>query len=183
MSNEENFQYPIGREEDQDVFHSDFSEELKSHLLRDIKLLPSLLELAIQNLDAHQLATPYRTGGWTVTQLVHHVADSHINAYTRFKLGLTEDMPVIKPYDQDSWANLPDTKLVPVNVSLTLLHALHARWFAVLQSLSESQWQRKVYHPEREIEISLWDLLKSYAWHGRHHTAHITKLRERNHWN
>lgn len=182
MAEEENLHYPIGKEDEQEEYNSEFYEQLKTQLLNTIKSLPARLEYAIQNLDAAQLDTPYRPGGWTVQQLIHHVADSHINAYTRFKLGLTEDNPVIKPYDQDAWAELSDTHKLPVNISLTLLHALHARWFQLMVDLTEDQWQRTIRHPERRTEIKLWELLKSYAWHGKHHTAHILKLRERMKW-
>ena len=175
--------FPIGKEKDQEGYKSDFNESLKSSLIEDIRILPVSLDYAIQNLDAAQLATPYREGGWTVNQLIHHVADSHINAYVRFKLVLTEETPVIKPYDQDLWAGLPDTQKLPVNISITLLHALHSRWGQCMDDMSETQWQRRMYHPERKAEITLWSLLKSYAWHGKHHTAHIVKLRERMKWN
>jgi len=181
MASEEDFRYPIGKENQQEAFKIPFNEQLKRSLIDEIKMLPNNLEFAIQNLDAAQLETPYRPGGWTIQQLVHHVADSHINAYVRFKLGLTEHNPVIKPYDQEAWANLPDAKL-PINISITLLFSLHARWCQLMENMDENQWQRQVYHPEREIEISLWELLKSYAWHGKHHTAHILKLRERMEW-
>ena len=117
-------------------------------------MLPSILEFAIQNLDDDQLDTPYRPDGWTVQQVVHHIADSHMNAYMRFKLGLTEDNPIIKPYDQEAWAILSDTKKLPINISLTLLHALHARWYQLMYDMPEDQWQRTVYHPERKIEIT-----------------------------
>jgi uncharacterized damage-inducible protein DinB len=183
MEKEESLRYQIGKEEQQEYFAADFNEPLKLLLLTDIKNLPSLLENTIQDLEAHQLDTPFRPGGWTVRQLIHHVADSHINAYTRFKLGLTENNPIIKPYDQDAWVLLSDTQTVPINISLTLLHALHARWYALLKDMSEEQWQRTIYHSERKVEITLWELLKSYAWHGKHHTAHITSLRERMNWN
>jgi uncharacterized damage-inducible protein DinB len=182
MAKGEDLRYPIGKEEEQEEYGSEYDEQLKIQLLTDIKMLPSGLEYAIQNLDAAQLETSYRPGGWTVKQLVHHVADSHINAYTRFKLGLTEDNPTIKPYDQEEWAKLSDTEKLPVNISLTLLHAVHARWCQLMSDLNESQWQRTIYHPERKVKITLWQLLKSYAWHSRHHTAHITKLRERMNW-
>jgi uncharacterized damage-inducible protein DinB len=175
--------FPIGKEEDQEGYKSDFNESLKSSLIEDVRVLPVSLDYAVQNLDAAQLATPYREGGWTVNQLIHHVADSHINAYVRFKLALTEDVPVIKPYDQDLWANLSDTKKLPVNISITLLHALHSRWCQCMDDMAETQWQRRIYHPERKEEITLWSLLKSYAWHGKHHTAHILSLRERMKWN
>lgn len=182
MVEEYDLRYPIGKEEEQKAFKIDFNPQLKQQLISDIKFLPANLEYAIQNLDAAQLETPYRPGGWTVKQLIHHVADSHINAYTRFKFGLTEDNPTIKPYDQDAWSRLSDTENLPVNISLTLLHALHLRWNQLMEDMSEDQWQRTIYHPERKISMSLWDLLKSYSWHSRHHTAHITKLRERMNW-
>jgi hypothetical protein len=159
-----------------------FSQKQKEEWLLDIKFLPSELELAVQNLDAHQLQVPYREGGWTVQQLIHHIADSHMNAYMRFRLGLTEDNPTIRPYDQDAWAKLNDMQTVPINVSLTLLHALHKRWYATIKDLSEGEWERTVFHPEHKKKISLWELLGIYAWHGKHHIAHITNLRERMGW-
>jgi hypothetical protein len=169
--------YPIGKYEPQP-----FSEEQKEIWLNDIKYLPELLEHSILNLDAAQLDTHYREGGWTVQQLVHHVADSHMNAYIRFKLGLTEDNPTIKPYEEKLWAELNDVKKLPINISLTLLHALHKRWYEAIKNLSEQQWQRTVFHPESKKTITLWHFLGLYAWHGKHHVAHITRLRERNGW-
>ena len=183
MDEDEKLRYPIGRENEQKAFDKEFNEELKSLLINDLRMLPQSLEFAIQNLDEQQLQTPYRPGGWTVHQLVHHVADSHINAYVRFKLGLTENNPTIKPYEQELWANLSDSEKLPVNISITLLHGLHKRWCELLENMTESEWQRTVYHPERKVQLSLWDLLKSYAWHSRHHTAHILQLRERMGWN
>ena len=159
-----------------------FSRKQKEEWLLDIKFLPSELEISVQNLDAFQLETPYREGGWTVQQLVHHVADSHINAYVRFKLGLTEEDPTIKPYEQDAWVELNDVKSLPVNISLTLLHALHQRWYTMIEPLREEQWERTVFHPEHKKLISLWELLGMYAWHGKHHVAHIISLRERKGW-
>ena len=182
MHEDERLRYPVGGENEQQEYDKSFSEDLKNSLMIDIKMLPSSLEFAIQNLDASQFETEYRPGGWTVQQLVHHIADSHINAYVRFKLALTESNPTIKPYDQDAWALLPDSKL-PVNLSITLLFALHARWYQMMEGMKESEWQRTMYHPERKIELSIWDLLKSYAWHSRHHVAQILQLRERNGWN
>jgi DinB superfamily len=159
-----------------------FSQKQKEAWLLDLKFLPSELELAIQNLDEHQLQTPYREGGWTVQELVHHIADSHMNAYMRFRLGLTEDNPTIKPYDQDAWVKLADTQAVPVNVSITLLHALHQRLFAMLNYLRDDEWERTVFHPDHKKKISMWELLGMYAWHGKHHVAHITNLREKMNW-
>jgi uncharacterized damage-inducible protein DinB len=169
--------YPIGKYEP-----APYSEEQKKQWLLDIKFLAEDLERAILNLDEHQLDTPYREGGWTVKQLAHHVADSHMNAYIRFKLGLTEDTPTIKPYLEKEWANLPDVFNVPINVSLTLLHALHQRWYAAIKDLTAEEWQREVLHPEHGRKMSLWLLLGLYAWHGKHHVAHITTLRAINNW-
>jgi len=173
----EDLRYPIGK-----YVAQPFSNERKEQWLLDLKFLPDEMEIAIQNLDATQLHTPYREGGWTVTQLVHHVADSHINAYVRFKLGLTEHNPPIKPYEEKDWVKLNDVETVPINVSLTLLHALHQRWVATIKDISEEQWERTVFHPEHKRELSLWYLLGMYAWHGKHHVKHITGLRERNGW-
>ena len=131
------------------------------------------------NLDAVHLQTSYREGGWTVQQLIHHVADSHLNAYIRFKLALTEDNPTIKPYDEAAWANLKDTEEIPINVSLTLLHALQIRWLSVIRAIKPEEWNRTVFHPGTNKEMTVWYLLGMYAWHGRHHTAHITAWRER----
>jgi uncharacterized damage-inducible protein DinB len=169
--------YPIGKYESKP-----FSEQQKQALLLDLQFLPEALERAINNLDEAQLNTPYRDGGWTVKQLVHHVADSHMNAYIRFKLGLTEDKPTIKPYEEQDWALLADNDLVPINVSLTLLHALHLRWVATIKDLTEEQWNRVVVHPAANREMSIWFLLGLYAWHGNHHVAHITTLRENKQW-
>jgi uncharacterized damage-inducible protein DinB len=169
--------YPIGKYKEQP-----FSGMQKKQWLSDIKYLPSVMEHVIQNMDAAQLDTPYRDGGWTVHQLVHHVADSHMNAYIRFKLGLTEENPTIKPYDENEWAKLADTTTLPVNISLTILHALHLRWYAVLQNMSDDDFRRTVYHPEKQQEITLWTLLGTYAWHGNHHVAHITSLKEQRNW-
>jgi len=183
MENEkQHLSYPIGLEEESDVYNDMYCDALKFKLLSDIKMLPAMLEFAIQNLNADQLDTPYRPVGWTVHQLIHHIADSHINAYVRFKLALTENNPVIKPYDQQGWALLSDTKNLPINISLTLLHALHTRWYQLMYNMTEDQWQRTIYHPERKKTLTLWELLKSYSWHSLHHTAHITKLRERMNW-
>jgi hypothetical protein len=175
--------YPIGKVEDQ-LFSSkgDYDEKEKAHHLLDIQQCPNLLESAISNLDEHQLNIPYRDGGWTSKQVIHHVGDSHMNAYIRFKLALTEDNPTIKPYDEAAWAELSDTKNLPVNISLTLLHALHTRWVELMKSMSEADWQRTIFHPEHKRKISLWYMLGTYAWHGKHHTAHITTLRERMGW-
>ena len=160
-----------------------YSDDLKDEWLADVRFLPQAIESNIINLNEEQLHTPYRDGGWTVHQLVHHVADSHINAYCRFKLGVTEINPTIRPYDENLWVGTADVQNLPVNISITLLYALHARWYELLKSLSaEDLQQRTIYHPEHKKEITLWELLGSYAWHGRHHVAHIRALRERKGW-
>ena len=169
--------YPIGQFEP-----IPYSDKERDSLLADILFLPRKLEYAIVNLDEAQLATPYRENGWTLKQVVHHVADSHMNAYIRFKLGLTEDQPVIKPYQEEKWALLHDVEHVPINISLTLLHALHTRWYDLLRHFESEDWKRTVVHPQHGKIFSLWDLLGLYAWHGRHHAAHITSLRERMGW-
>lgn len=169
--------YPIGQ-----FVEQPFSETQFQQWLLDIELLPKFVEQAILNLDQFQLDTPYRLDGWTIQQVVHHLADSHMNAFIRFKLGLTEDNPIIKPYEENAWANLDDTKNIPVNVSITLLYALHTRWVELLKSIKNEQWSRTVFHPAKQEKVTLFDLLGMYAWHGKHHTAHITSLRKRNAW-
>jgi hypothetical protein len=159
--------YPIGKYQPQP-----YSDKQLKEWLNDIRFLPGLVENAILNLDEAELDTPYREGGWKISQLVHHIADSHMNAYIRFKLALTEENPTIKPYEEKKWAELADTRL-PVNISVTLLHALHARWFEIAKNISGDEWNRTVYHPEHKKDISLWYLLGMYSWHGRHHVAHI----------
>jgi hypothetical protein len=169
--------YPIGKYE-----VKPYSEEVKQQWLNDLKHLPKDLEMAVQNLDKAQLETPYREGGWMVQQLVHHIADSHMNAFVRFKLGLTEEVPTLKTYDENKWVSMADTLDTPINYSMTLLHALHEKWANLLASLTAEQWQRKLFHPVRNAEVSLWDLFAIYAWHGKHHVAHITTLREEKGW-
>jgi hypothetical protein len=163
-----NLQYPIGKYIEQPYSR----EQLKDWLL-DIQTLPMHIEHAVLNLDEYQLQTPYRPGGWTVHQVVHHVADSHMNAYIRFKLGLTEDNPTIKPYEEKLWAEMADTKNLPINISITILFAVHLRLLEVLKNVKEEEWSRTVFHPEHQKTMTLWYLLGMYAWHGRHHVAHI----------
>jgi uncharacterized damage-inducible protein DinB len=174
---ENDLRYPIGRYDPQP-----FSKEQKETWIGDIKLLPIILENTIQNLDEFQLQTPYRDGGWTVHQLVHHIADSHMNAYIRFKLGYTEENPTIKVYEENLWAQTSDVKNLPVNISITLLHALHQRWHEFLKNLNDEDWNKTIFHPDHKKELTLWHLLGMYAWHSRHHTAHITSLREKMGW-
>ncbi|HEY1809273.1 MAG TPA: bacillithiol transferase BstA [Acidobacteriaceae bacterium] len=143
--------------------------------------LPESLRSAVQGLSDPQLDTPYREDGWTVRQLVHHVADSHMNAYIRIRLALTEDWPPIKPYNEKAWSELPDARTAPVAVSLDLIEALHDRWTTLLRSLSEEQWQRGYVHPENGRQ-TLAEAVALYAWHSRHHTAHIEELRKSRNW-
>jgi hypothetical protein len=160
--------YPIGKYSEQP-----FSENQLREWLLDIETLPMHVEHAVLNMDEYQLQTPYRPGGWTIHQVVHHIADSHMNAYIRFKLGLTEDNPTIKPYDEKSWAEMADTKNLPINISITILFAVHRRWMEVLNNIKEEEWNRTVFHPEHQKTMTLWYLLGMYAWHGKHHVAHI----------
>lgn len=149
--------------------------------LRTIAELPSKVSSAVVGLDESQLDTPYRDGGWTVRQTVHHIADSHMNSQIRFKLALTEDEPpTIKPYAEDRWAELGDSRL-SIDVSLKMIDAIHTRWTALLDSMSEADFAKKFIHPETG-EWTLEGALALYAWHSKHHTAHITSLRDRNNW-
>ena len=143
---------------------------------------PGDMRKAVRGLDNSRLDTPYRPDGWTVRQVVHHVPDSHMNAFIRFKLALTEDRPTIKPYDEAAWANLEDARSTPIETSLTLLDSLHDRWVRVLRSMSTSDFARELNHPENGI-MNLDQVLALYEWHGKHHVAHITRLRDRNGWN
>ena len=178
MTNVTDPRYPIGKYEPQA-----YSDALRDRWIADIRFLPHAIEAACLNLNEEQLQTPYRDGGWTVHQLVHHVADSHMNAFIRFKLGLTEENPTIKPYEENDWVQTADVAALPINLSVTLLFALHERWATLLASLKQADFDRTIVHPEHGRQMSLWFLLGLYAWHGRHHTAHITALRERKGWN
>ncbi len=149
--------------------------------LTNISQTPANLRAAVTGLSEQQLDTPYRPGGWTIRQVVHHVPDSHLNAYVRFKLALTEEEPTIKPYAEDRWAVLADSHSTPIDVSLMLLEALHTRWMRPLGSLAAADWKRTFRHPELGV-VSLEKNLALYAWHGRHHIAHVTSLRERSGW-
>jgi hypothetical protein len=147
-----------------------------------IAATPGRLRAAVAGLDEAQLDTPYRPGGWTVRQVVHHLPDSHLNAYVRCKLALTEDTPTIRPYAEALWAQLPEARTAPPQPSLDLLDALHQRWTLVLRGLSEADWQRPLVHPESGRQ-TLEQLTAMYAWHGAHHVAHIASLRQREGWN
>ena len=170
--------YPIGRFD----WKIDYSQGAVSHYVNEIETMPQHLHKAVKGLDDDQLDTPYREGGWSVRQVVHHVADSHMNAYIRFKLALTEDTPTVKPYFEDRWAELKDSHDLDIGVSIHLIENLHKRWVYLLQFLTEADWQREFYHPEHKKNIPLYRLAALYAWHGKHHVAHITTLRQTNHW-
>jgi hypothetical protein len=169
--------YPVGEFRFPDLV----SAEDLVLFIRQIARAPADLRRAVAGLTDAQLDTPYRPEGWTVRQLAHHVPDSHINSYTRFRLALTEQEPVIKPYDEKRWAELPDSRTLPVEMSLALLENLHARWVALLRSLSGADWKRCFRHPDLGL-VSLENNAALYAWHGRHHVAHITALRSRMGW-
>jgi hypothetical protein len=169
--------FPIGK------FHYEGapSPQQRQKFIAEIEQTPAAIRAAVQGLSLQQLDTPYRNGGWTVRQVVHHVPESHMNAYIRFKLALTEDEPTIKPYAEDRWAELADVQSTPTEVSFALLENLHVRWVVLLQGLREEDWNRTFVHPENGV-VSLEKSLALYAWHGRHHTAHITELRKRMAW-
>lgn len=168
------YRYPIGKFE----FTGEITAAQREQWIREIETLPARMRQAVAGLSEDQLNLTYREGGWTLRQVVHHVADSHINAYTRFKLALTEDNPTIRPYFEDRWAELQDFR-ADIQVSLTLLEALHQRWVILLKSLSEADYERTFQHPESGKTTSLAYNLGTYAWHGNHHLAHITSLRTR----
>jgi len=155
--------------------------ESRARHMEVIAGLPDRMRQAVAGLKPAQLDTPYREGGWTVRQVVHHVPDSHLNAYIRFKLAVTEENPTIKAYDESAWAALKDSEQTPIEVSIALLDSLHQRWTVLLRSLKPEDFQRKFVHPESGPHDLDW-LLGLYAWHGQHHVAHITGLRERMHW-
>lgn len=169
--------YPIGQYEPQP-----YSDELLAERLADLKFLPGLLEKAVENLDEAQLNTHYRDGGWTVKQVVHHVADSHLNALTRLKFTITEENPTIMGYDEQKWAETAEYTQLPVNISLTMLHTIHAKLHCLFSNLKGAEWERTYIHSHSKKQFNLWYLLGMYAWHGKHHTAHITSLRELKGW-
>ena len=169
--------FPIGKFQ----YNGTPDAEQKQVLLGEIAQTPANLKTAVRGLSEPQLDTEYRPGGWTVRQVVHHVPDSHLNSYVRFKLALTEQDPTIKTYAEDRWAELPDSKATPIEVSLTLLDSLHDRWVRLLRSLSDEDWKRTFRHPDLG-PMTLEKALALYAWHGKHHVAHVTDLRKRMAW-
>jgi uncharacterized damage-inducible protein DinB len=170
--------YPIGTFQRRDQLSADE----RRTMIDTIAAAPARMREAVSGLSDAQLDTPYREDGWTVRQVLHHVPDSHLNAYIRLKLALTEDGPTIRPYDEALWAALPDSKETPVDVSLTLLESLHARWVTLLRSMNDADFRRTLRHPEHSGILTLDWLVAMYAWHSRHHVAHITSLRERHGW-
>jgi hypothetical protein len=169
--------FPIGRF----TLDGTPTDEEIQRAIQEIAEAPAKLRAAVEGLSPEQLDTPYRPGGWTVRQVVHHVPDSHLNSYCRFKLALTEEEPTIKPYYEDRWAELEDSRATPIEVSLALLESLHARWGALLKTLAPADFERTFRHPELGV-VSLAKNVCLYSWHGRHHVAHITSLRERMGW-
>jgi len=169
--------YPIGKAD----IRPNITAAERAALIEQIAEAPRNLAVAVAGLDDAQLDTPYREGGWTIRQVVHHVPDSHMNAYIRTKWALTERNPTIKAYEESEWAKLPDSRNTPIEVSLSLLDALHRRWVTLLTSLREEDFARGWVHPSNG-EVNLDWLVQLYAWHGRHHVAHITTLRQRMGW-
>ncbi|SMO82499.1 YfiT family bacillithiol transferase [Solitalea koreensis] len=166
---QQSLQYPIGK------FNAaeNLSQGQIEDFISDIEQLPKQIAAAIAGLSAEKLDTPYRPGGWTVRQVMHHIPDSHMNAYIRFKLALTENNPTIRPYFEDRWAELPDSQLTPIDVSLTLLSSIHQRWVVLLKAMKADDFKRSYFHPEYQQAIALLHALQMYSWHGKHHLAHI----------
>lgn len=178
MSNNDHIRYPIGKFRMPETITDEFIPKS----VEAIEQLPELLKKEVEHLTTVQLDTPYRDEGWTIRQVVHHLADSHLNAYVRCKLALTEDSPVIKPYYEDRWAEVEDAKHAPVEVSLHLLKWLHTRWVMMFKNLKKEDWSKTYFHPESKRNVRLIEVLGLYAWHCKHHTAHITSLKERMGW-
>lgn len=173
----EDLRFPVGK------FSGapDETAEIRAGFIKTIEELPAKFREAVSGLNQEQIDTPYRPEGWTVRQLVHHVADSHMNSFIRFKLGLTEDNPTIKPYAEDVWAEGVDYLEAPIDLSLNTIDSVHARWTMLLKSMSDTDFARTLNHPERGA-MTLYSLLALYDWHSRHHTAHVTELRKTNNW-
>lgn len=170
--------YPVGQFD----LARQITPEQRQNFIQQIEDTPAKLRAAVAGLNDEQLATPYRPGGWTVRQVVHHLPDSHVNSYMRFKLAATENEPLIRTYHEERWAELEDGRNAPIEISLSFLETLHRRWIYFLRSLNEQDLQKSFQHPEWGL-VSLEKAIGLYAWHGRHHVAHITSLRERNGWN
>lgn len=175
--NDEDLRFPIGRFK----LEGEITNEMIEKYIRDLEEVPNELRKAVEGLTDEQLNTSYRPGGWTLKQVVHHLPDSHMNSFIRFKLALTEDEPTIKPYDEKKWAELADSTNTPVSVSINLLENLHIRWANLLKSFSPKDWKRTYIHPVNGAS-TLERALALYSWHGKHHIAHITSLRKRMGW-
>jgi uncharacterized damage-inducible protein DinB len=173
----EDLSFPIGKYEKV----REITPEQRKQFIREIAELPNNLREMVKNMSEEQIDSPYRPAGWTVRQVVHHVGDSHLNSFIRFKLSLTEDNPTIRPYAEDLWAETAEYKM-PVDVSLNLIDSIHRRWVALLESMSDEDFARTLNHPETGV-WNLENLLGMYVWHGKHHTAHINNLKKRNGWN
>jgi uncharacterized damage-inducible protein DinB len=173
----DDLRYPVGRFD----FKQEIPTERRGALIDSIAAAPARLREAVRDLDEAQLDTPYREGGWTVRQVVHHVPDSHMNAFIRFKLALTEDNPTIKPYEEAEWAKLSDVRDTPIETSLVLLEKLQERWVILMRGMSDADFNRTFEHPENGV-MSLNKTLGLYEWHGRHHVGHIRSLRQRMGW-
>ena len=176
--NIEELKYPIGKFKKPEAI----TPVTVAAWIEDIAQLPAQLRASVADLTEEQLDTPYRPGGWTIRQVVHHLADSHMNSYVRYKLAMTEDNPTIKAYDQPAWGELYDSKTVPVELSLMLLEGLHIRWAIFLNSLKTEDWKRTFFHPESNRKFALDFNLAIYSWHGKHHLAHIENLKKRKGW-
>jgi hypothetical protein len=174
----EKFKYPIGKV----VKPQEYTFDILQNYIDVIKTLPQKLKTEVENLSEEQLDTQYRPEGWTIRQVVNHIADSHMNSLVRFKLALTEDTPTIKPYFEDRWAELTDSKNLQINSALKMIEGIHERWVVLLNSFKDEDWKRKFYHPESKREVSLEENLGIYAWHCNHHLAHIIELKKRNSW-
>jgi hypothetical protein len=170
--------YPVGKF----AFKADADEKEIKQWISEIEQMPAHLKNAVKGLNDTQLNTPYREGGWSVRQVVHHLADSHMNAYMRFKLALTEDKPNIKPYLEKAWAEMEDSLNLPIDISVSILEPLHTRWVYMLKTIKGNQFDRSVFHPESKREMTVKFLMALYAWHGKHHVAHITSLRKIKGW-
>ena len=179
MNTDESLRYPTGRFQRPS---RPLEPAERRAMIETIARAPDDIRSAIRGLSDSQLDTPYRPDGWTVRQVVHHVPDSHMNAFIRFKLALTEETPTIKPYDEAAWATLSDARDTRIECSLTLLTSLHERWVGLLRAMAPSDYSRKLNHPDWDAPLSLDTMLALYAWHGPHHTAHITSLRQRMAW-
>lgn len=171
----ENLRYPVGRHTHPEAVSADE----QTHAIRTISAFPDKIRHATERLTDQQLDTPYRPDGWTIRQVVHHVADSHVNAYVRFKLAITEDSPTIKPYNEKLWAELPDSKILPVEISLHILKAIHTRWVVVMENMKPEDWDKKYIHPEHNSIMTLAQAAMMYEWHCNHHLGHITGLKSR----